>query len=181
MNNFLRIDEGIDVMPALTQIKMHPELWDQNRLRTTYPGGPHSEASDIWLRFNVVDEADPHKVVDDIEAVNYPAWYALPVARSLVMSLMARVQGERLGRVVITKLRPGKRIAPHPDMGAPATYYRRFHIVLQASPGCIFRAGDEQVSMKTGECWWFDNRQEHEVINNGADDRIVIIADLRIS
>jgi len=31
----------------------------------------------------------------------------------------------------------------------------------------------------SGEVWWFDNTQEHEVMNNSADDRIVMIVDIR--
>jgi hypothetical protein len=35
--------------------------------------------------------------------------------------------------------------------------------------------------MAPGEAWWFDNAQEHEVINNSADDRIHMIVDIRTS
>lgn len=181
MKNFYRLDQGINVSAAVAQIMAHPELWNQNTLRTTYPNGPHSEVDDIWMRFNEVDPENPHAVIDEVEAVNYPAWGILTQARALVMLLMSHVQGERLGRVIITRLKPGGRIAPHPDMGAPAKYYKRFHIVLQGLPGSIFRAGDETVSMKTGECWWFNNREEHEVVNNSVDDRIHVIVDVRVS
>lgn len=181
MKNFYRLDQGINVSAAVAQIMTHPELWNQNTLRTTYPNGPHSEVDDIWMRFNVIDPDNPYVAIDDVEAVNYPAWSILTQARALVMSLMAHVQGERLGRVIITRLKPGGHITPHPDMGAPAEYYKRFHIVLQGLPGSIFRAGDEQVSMQTGECWWFDNSQVHEVLNNSADDRLHVIVDIRVS
>jgi hypothetical protein len=33
--------------------------------------------------------------------------------------------------------------------------------------------------MKTGDIWWFDNSQEHEVLNNSADDRLALIVDIR--
>lgn len=181
MRNFYRLDKGINVSAAVAQLMAHPDLWNQNTLRTTYPNGPHSEVDDIWLRFNVVDEANPYTVADDVEAVNYPAWSILTQTRALVMSLMAHVQGERLGRVILTRLKPGGRIAPHPDMGAPAEYYKRFHIVLQGLPGCLFRAGEETVHMATGECWWFNNREEHEVMNNSEDDRLHVIVDVRVS
>ncbi len=35
--------------------------------------------------------------------------------------------------------------------------------------------------MKAGEAWWFDNSQEHEVVNNGITDRIHLIVDIRTS
>jgi len=35
--------------------------------------------------------------------------------------------------------------------------------------------------MRQGEIWWFDNSVEHEVMNNGADDRVLLIVDIRTS
>jgi hypothetical protein len=97
------------------------------------------------------------------------------------MDLMTFVGGERLGRVMINKIAPGGIIYPHRDTEAHADYYSRFHIVLQSQPGALFRAGDEQVHMATGEVWWFDNSEEHEVTNNSADDRIHMVVDIRTS
>lgn len=179
MNNFQKLAQGLNVAPLLNAIMRSPELWDRDALRTTYPGTPHSQVGDIWLRFN--DISDPNKVIDDIECINYPAWYDLPQARDIVFGLMRTVEGERLGRVLITRLRPGDKIDPHCDEGAPATYYDRYHVVLNSAPGCLFRAGQEMVNMATGEVWWFDNTLEHEVVNNSVDDRIHMIVDIRAS
>lgn len=181
MKNFTLIAEGADVIPLRSAIAMRPHLWNQNTLRTKHPGTAHNEVDDIWLRFNKIAEGEEFKVVDDMEAINYQAWWELPQARPLLFDLMRRVEGERLGRCLITRLTPGKRITPHVDMGAPATYYDRFHIVLQGAPGSLFRAGDETVNMRTGDVWWFDNCVEHEVLNNSQVDRIHIVADIRVS
>ena len=97
------------------------------------------------------------------------------------MGVMARVDGERLGRVMINKIAPGSVIYPHADTPAHTAYYSRFHLVLQSQPGVVFRAGDESTYMGTGELWWFDNSQVHEVLNNSADDRIHMIVDVRTS
>lgn len=182
MNNFLRLAQGVDVTPLHNAIMCNPQLWDVNNLRTCHSNTVHSQVSDIWLRFNAVEVTGENcKVIDDVEAINYPAWWVLPQARPLIFALMSRVEGERLGRVIIAKLPPGSRIDPHVDMGAPATYYERYHIVIHSKPGCVFRAGDERVCMATGEVWWFDNEQEHEVINDSDDDRIHMIVDIRVS
>lgn len=178
MKNFLKIADGVDVVPLQVALAAKPFLWNEHTLRTSHPGSAHFEADDIWLRFNRLDE-DKTKVVNDIICFDYPAMLHLPQARTLVYQLMARVEGEQLGRAIITRLRPGERITPHEDQGAPATWYERFHIAIHSLPGAIFRAGDETVQMKTGEVWWFDNTVEHEVINNGADDRITLIVDIR--
>lgn len=178
MKNFLKVADGIDVLPLLMALKSHPELWDQNTLRTTHPGTPHTQVSDIWLRFNDL-QAGVNAVADEHDSVNYPAFFVLPQARPLIFGLMARVEGERLGRCLITKLPPGGRIEPHEDGGSHAAYFERFHIVLQSQPGNAFRCGDETIGMRPGEVWWFDNAVEHEVINNSSDDRIHLIVDIR--
>lgn len=103
----------------------------------------------------------------------------LPSARTLVFALMAQVQGERLGRVMINRIVPGGRIFPHADTPVHANYWDRFHYVVASSPGVIFRCGDEKVNMSTGDVWWFQNAIEHEVINNSAQERIHLIIDIR--
>lgn len=180
MRNFLRIASGINVTPLLLALARRPELWNQHTLRTTHPQSPHTQVDDIWLRFNALPpEGEEAKVVDEHESLDYPAYATLPEARQLVMGIFASVAGERLGRVLITRLPPGGHIAPHVDGGSHASYYERHHLVLQSNPDSLFRAGDEAVSMAAGELWWFDNSKEHEVFNHGKDDRIHLIIDAR--
>lgn len=182
MRNFLRIATGVNVTPLLLALARRPELWNQNTLRTTHPQSPHTQVDDIWLRFNELPPAgEEARVMDEHESVNYPAMEVLPEARQLVMQLFAAVAGERLGRALITRLPPGGHIAPHVDGGSHAEYYERHHLVLQSNPESLFRAGDEAVAMVAGEVWWFDNSQEHEVMNHGKTDRIHLIVDARCS
>lgn len=180
MRNFYRLAVGMDVMPLMMALNAQPDLWNQHTLRSEHEMSPHKEVSDIWLRFNDIEKHEsPEGVIDDHESINYPGMYKLPQARALIFALMASVQGERLGRCMITRLAPGKKIDPHEDGGSHAAYYERYHIVLQGEPGAIFRCGDEQVCMRTGEVWWFNNAIEHEVINNSALDRIHLIVDIK--
>ena len=178
MRNFLRIAEGVDVMPILHAIHSKPELWDEQPLRTTHPASPHKECSDIWLWFNEVPE-DETKVFDDIQVIPYRAWKELPQVRPIIFDLMRRVEGTQLGRVIVTRLEPGKKIPPHVDQGAPVEFYSRYQIVLQSLPGALFKIEDETVNFRAGEVWKIDNSKEHSVVNNSIDSRIVIIADIR--
>lgn len=205
MRNFHMLTSGMDVMPLMVALNTQPNLWNQNRLRTEAKieieneegdkeliETPHREIDDIWLRMNDLDKciqagADGSSI-DHRESINYSAMKQLPQARALIFALMASVQGERLGRCMISRMSPGKCIYPHSDIGDDLSiyydnepYYSRFHIVLQGLPGSIFRCGDEEVCMQTGEVWWFDNVKEHEVINNSADDRIHLVVDIRTS
>ena len=177
MRGFCKIFEGLDVVPLLAALAAKPNLWNANPLRTQFPGSPHAAVDDIWLFFN--DVTDAAAVVDDIAVRPYPGWHELPQARHLIFDLMRRVSGIQLGRVLITRLPPGATIPEHADMGAPAEYFERFHIALQSQPGCLFNVGEEVIQFSMGECWWIDNRQPHSVVNNSADDRIVLIVDIR--
>jgi hypothetical protein len=180
VRNFLKIADSADVLPLLLALQRQPALWDRDTLRTTHPESPHTEVADIWLRFNELPaEGNEAAILDEHESVWYPAIDALPQARPLIFGLMARVEGERLGRCLITRLAPGRSIAPHEDGGSHAAYYERFHIALQSTPGTLFRCGGETVHMPPGSVWWFNNSVEHEVVNNGSDDRIHLIVDIR--
>lgn len=186
MKNFLKIAAGLDVLPLLHAVQTRQDLWNKRRWRTTYDGTPHADVDDIWLRYS--DEAATHDptrldgVVNDTRPIFYPEWNDLPQARPLVFGMMARLQAYELGRVLITRLRPGGRILPHADAAGDYTDQAdggRYHVVLSARPGSLFRAGDETVQMQPGEAWWFNHLAEHEVINNGADDRIHLLIDTR--
>jgi len=183
MKYFQQLAAGINVTPLMNALQRQPELWDANPIRTKHPGTAHAEVSDILVRFNDVEEylrtGDPSAIVDDREAIAYPAWEKLPHMRPIIFDLMRTVEATRLGRVVITKLPPGKEITPHVDQGSPAEYYRRFQVALQSLPGALFTIGDETVNFRTGDVWMIDNRTVHGVVNNSADDRIVMIVDLR--
>lgn len=191
MRNFNKLAEGVNVIPAQIELQTNDDLWNQHTLRTLTPGSPHREVDDIWIRMNDLTkcrQADSDPVfVDHRESINYPAAARLPAIRQLVMNLMALVQGERLGRVLISRMCPGAQIGEHKDIGPDPTkwydtqaYFSRFHVVLQGYPGSLFNCGDEQVCMRTGEVWWFRNDIEHSVINNSSEDRIHIVTDIRV-
>lgn len=178
MKNFYRVAEGVDVTPLLYALHTNADLWDAHPIRTQHPGTVHSQVSDILLRFQPIEQGAG--IPDAHESVCFPGWWRLPQAQDLVYALVARVRGTRLGRVIITRLPPGKSIDAHVDGGAHAEYYERHHIVLQNGKGSNFRAGDENVCMKAGEVWWFDNSAEHEVTNHSDVDRITMIVDIRV-
>lgn len=48
------------------------DLWNQHTLRTTHPGSVHQNVSDIWLRFNDLNQS-LEDIQNDLECQNYPA------------------------------------------------------------------------------------------------------------
>jgi hypothetical protein len=191
VQNFYRIGDAVNVGPLMLAIHRHDKsskIWKDDTYLRDYPQGPFGDCESIILRFpprSVFETEEALKnhlaTFDQHECVDQPVFKLLPEARGLIFALMSFVQGERLGRVIINKVKPGGVIYPHADTPAHAEYYDRFHIVLSSSPGVVFRADSEKVYMETGTAWWFDNSKEHEVINNSADDRIHMVVDIRTS
>jgi hypothetical protein len=168
------------MMPLMAQIARQPHLWQADTYLRDYPQGPFEDVDTIFLRFPPASVTELERSVrDPHECTNMDGMIHLPAARKMVMALMTTVEGERLGRVMINRIRPGGQIFPHADTPEHARYWERHHFVVQGLPGCTFRCGSEQVEMRTGECWWFQNELEHAVINNSADDRLHLIADIR--
>lgn len=179
MKYFQNIATGVDVSLLMHDLQRQPSLWNENNLRTKHLGTAHSDVSDVWVWFNEIP-TEKTKVVDDRDVIPYRAWKDLPSIRPLILGLMGKVGGVRLGRVIITKLPVGKSITPHVDGGAPATYYDRYQIALQSLPGALFNIGDETVNFRTGDVWHINNKVIHSVVNNSSDDRIVVIVDIRV-
>lgn len=179
MKNFLRLASGLNMAPLMVQIARQPQLWKADTYLRDYPQGPFGDTETIFLRFppgSVTemerDARDQHECVWMDGSVQLSAW------RPLVFQLMSMVEGERLGRVMVNKIKPGGRIYAHADTPAHCAYYGRYHYVLQGQPGVTFRCGDETVNMRSGEAWWFNNAVEHEVVNNSGDDRLHLIIDI---
>jgi hypothetical protein len=186
MRHFLRIGQGLDVVPLLAAVSRQPDLWKEDTYLRDYPQGPFGDVDSIILRFPkriiaaTAEELEQHVANnDEHESNDMPVYARLPEARALVMNLMSYVGGTRLGRVIINRIRPGGVITPHVDGKSHTDYYSRHHIVLQSGPGVDFRCEAEHVYMGPGEVWWFNNALEHEVINNSSVDRIHLIVDIR--
>lgn len=180
MRNFLQIAQSVDVLPVTAALYRQPDLWSRDTLRTTFENTPHGAVDDIWLRFNADVSAPLKEIGDELEMVDYSALATLPGIRPIVFDLMRRVEGTRLGRMMVTRLAPGKRILAHSDvLGGYAHYYQRYHVVLKGLPGSIFQAGEETICMMTGSVWWFNAHAEHECINNSAEDRLHLLVDIR--
>lgn len=172
------VAQGVDTGPVLAALARNADLWDQDPIRTAHPNSAHVDASDI-LVFYGATKGSWAEIVNDVNAEPQTAWGRIPQLRPLVLGLMAKVEGTRLGRVVISRLPPGKSITPHEDAGAPVHVYSRYQLMLQSLPGVQFRCGTETLNARTGDCFWFENKQVHSVVNNSADDRIALLMDIQ--
>jgi hypothetical protein len=171
-----------DPAPILNQILRQPALWKADTYLRDYAQGPFGDTETIFLRFPPASvselergQRDPHECVWMDGAIH------LPAARRLIFDLMGKIEGERLGRVMINKLVQGGRVYPHADTPVHANYWDRYHFVIRSGPGVSFRCGEETVHMPVGQVWWFQNALEHEVVNNSSEERIHLICDIRLS
>jgi hypothetical protein len=159
VRNFHQLASGIIVDPLVLAIKRQPNLWREDTYLRDYPQGPFGDTETIMLRFPVKTVKETQKELEEYgksdsqhENVDYPPFAYLPEARTIIFALMSTVQGERLGRVMINRLRPGGCIAAHADTPVHADYYSRHHVVLQSAPGANFRCGDEPFIWKKAPC-----------------------------
>jgi hypothetical protein len=175
MNSFLKIAHGIDMLPLQLALQKKPHLWGQHGARKYAEASPHLAMTDIWVRYNHIDNLGPN-FNDEHDSVWYPAINDLPQVRPIVMGLMARVEGERLGGVLITKIPPGGSIAPHVDGGWHAGYYEKYYVAVKNDPGAVFGFPDGDIHANTGDVYWFRNDIPHWVNNDSSDERIAMIA-----
>jgi Aspartyl/Asparaginyl beta-hydroxylase len=182
MRYFHKVAEGICMAPLALSLARKPWLWNANTFRTTYPKTPFGDCDDIFLRFDDVEKCGTQTdAIGGDHTQWYPAVHELPEVKPLVLDLMRGVGGHEIKRLLITRLRPGKSFLPHSDKDGSYVHTKnmaRYHMVLQGLPGSLFTCGDETVCMRTGEVWWFNAHELHSGVNNSADDRIHILADI---
>lgn len=156
----------------------NPEVWNIHRYRTK---GPHRELSDIWVRYNPIEN-----FTGDMQAFNaehVSQWYQvaeeLPEAKRLSELIAQEFSAKRLGAVLITKIAPGKQCYPHVDQGWHAGFYEKFALQIKGNRQQSFHVEDCMLRTRTGDLFWFDNSHRHWVLNPSDEDRITMIVCLR--
>lgn len=175
MAEFKRLDLDVDVSSLRESLVAQPELFGKHTSRAC-KGSPHTQMTDIWVRYNHIDNLNKPDFHAEHEAVWYPDSGKIPEAKRIALQVMDHVKGFRLGGVLITKLPSGGRIQPHVDRGAwHAEYYEKFYVPIQNDPGCVFGFIDGEIIAKPGEVHWFSNYNAHWVLNDSTRDRLAMI------
>jgi hypothetical protein len=173
----------LDVSQLKQEILGHYEEFDRYNQRRVFNNSPHAQMTDIWARYNDINPFLEKGSLEGFEAEHDSVWYPviekIPAVKKVVFDLMSKVDGERLGGVLITKLPSGGHIARHTDAGWHAQYYDKFFVPIQIKEGAIFGFDDGDIHAKEGEAWWFDNSNPHWVTNNSDCDRIGMIVCIR--
>lgn len=165
-NNFTTLIKQSPVQAIIEEINLHPELWE-----TDSDGHRH-----ILLQYHnqVLASLDPH--FDLKETITYPAMLILTESKQSVFSLLGTLNGERLGRVMITELLSGQHITyeQHTE-----NYYRTFALALLDNDQTSFKCGKEYFRPEVGDIYTFENQLQCECWNNGETPRWVLTIDIK--
>lgn len=171
-----------DVSKAVEQIAANPSAWNRHRDRLDRYGSPHSQVSDIWVRYNAIENmaADPVAFFQDPhESVWYPVADEIPEVKDLSIRLFDAVGGKTLGGVLITKIPARGEVKPHIDTGWHAGYYSKYAIQLAGNKEQSFYFPDCELRPETGDVYTFDNSKLHGVANPSQEDRMTLIVCIR--
>lgn len=148
--------------------------WNTHQDRTMDQSSPHREASDIWLRYGSI--ADPALLANQPFKSD---WYPYPELVSVLLPLVDQVysfvSGQDLGGVLITRIPKHQQVYPHTDKGWHATNYSKYCVCIQANDQQSFNYANTSLKTTSGDVFFFDNSQEHWVLNPSDEDRISMI------
>lgn len=176
MKYFEMIDAGIETDPLLSEIAAVDDVWAATTGRQDKIA-VQKEALAIPLR-GLRKSMMFDRARRDVHETRWTSGSAKFAAARAFLERIAQQLASDLGRAKIVCLPAGRQVYPHVDRGE---YYRirgRYHLVLKSSMGSWLKAGNEEIRMREGELWWFDNNQMHEAHNDGTEDRIHLIFDL---
>lgn len=156
-------------------------FWDQIILRKNHPQSPHREVSDIWVRYNPIENYHGDMAAFNAEHVSqwYPISHELPEAMRLAQDIAKQFQAQRLGAVLITRIGPNKTCYPHVDGGWHARYYEKFALQIAGNTKQSFHVHDEILRTNNGDLYTFDNSVIHWVMNPTDEERITMIVCIR--
>ena len=172
MKNFKQLCT-FDYKAVLPEIVNSP-FWNWLQLRSKTV--EHNVIDDIILRFNSVQKVQTvDRFYNDLLCVDYFVQQYFPIT----MKIINEIFNDRiLGRIVIAKLKPHGDIKAHVDEGEYAKAYDRYHLVVTTNDGVLLTSGNETLHLPQGTVWWFNNLDNHDVVNYGHTDRIHIVVDV---
>ena len=183
MTTHMLVTDSLPTGTVVEEFMVCYDRFDEHPYRRSGPGNPHMDMTDIWMRYNnlqpFLDKGSFEGFGDEHDSVWYPVSDKLPSAKAMAFALMATVEGERLGGVLVTKLPPGGKILPHTDAGWHASYYDKFYVPITAPENSYMGFDDGNIKSKLGQAWWFDNSNTHWVENPTQEERISMIVCIR--
>lgn len=166
--------KAFDVSRLQQQLAEHPEVWNTITLRTEHSRSPHREVSDIWIRYNALENfrGDMQQFNDAHVSEWYPVAEVLTEARQLAECV---ADGRDIGAVLITKIPAGKQVYPHVDVGWHARTFEKYGLQIHGNDRQAFHFEGESLITLDGDIFWFNNAYPHWVTNESTSDRVTMI------
>lgn len=168
---------GFDVGPLRKELEEQSQAWDEYPWRTEHPRSPHRECSDIWLRYNALENLGDH-FNDKHESVWYPIADKLPTAKRISQTL-SDIRVQPLAGVLITKVPARAQVYPHIDKGWHAESTDKIGVLVKGNRMQRFCFEDASYGCDEGRSFVFSNQAAHWVLNETPEDRITLIVCLR--
>jgi hypothetical protein len=161
------IDDFVAAIPT-------PDTWQvsQAEIKNT----AIRESRGMVFRFQDTDRpVDPTLSISDTE--NRTLY---PQIEPLLNLATSTKYGTELGRVRISCLPPGAKVAPHIDRGRYFEIHNRLMFPLTTNPKCSFWLdGKGPYRPEVGCVYYFDNQKKHRSVNNGSTYRMFLMVDVR--
>ena len=139
-----------NVEAIINFLDQNPEVWDKESDSNVHNAPNYKSIN--------------HKHNPGLDLLTYP----------IVEDLINRFGGKMM-QMSLTSLPAQEDIREHSDQVGGL---RRFHVPIKTNDQTMFYCGDSKINMKVGECWEFDYKKWHKVLNNGSTDRIHLLIDL---
>ena len=175
LNNFKRHFSDIDTREIFSELERNEDAWKIDTARQRLVKVQRNTES-IVLRGAVIRE--PGVVIEDVQdAMETKAAPLFPTTLRWLYQTASALHGIP-GRALFARLKPQSQVYRHIDLGAYYARRSRFHLVVQSTLGSPMICGDEELTMRERELWWFDNKKPHEAHNLSDQPRVHLIFDL---
>jgi len=142
-----------------------------------------SDCQTIHVRYHKVPPGTAttirdHSKIIECQDSRARAWF--PALNKVIDWAYTRVDGKRLGRVMLAKMLEESSIPLHRDPGPYFQTYRRFHVPIITNPMVLFKCGhnDKEMYMEAGSLYQLNNLWLHGVDNYSPYERIHVIIDI---
>lgn len=174
LKNFERLMYGVELASIREEISGQSDAWYANTSRQEKIGVQRNTES-IFLRAATRIDGVP---LDDTHG-SHPTNMAdsFPSVMKFAYDF-AEQCNRKLARVLLARLKPHSQVFRHVDGGEYYGMRDRYHLVIESPGGSRMTSGNEQVVMREGELWWFNNKEPHEAFNGSDHARVHLIFDL---
>ena len=167
MDNIIIINKNIDVKPFLDEMDLDDWNWVSKQTGTGGDKNPYGFLPLVWAQVKAGE--DPHDVDRTKKTQLFDKYH-------LVHKFWIDNNIFEVGRAAFFRLKPGDMVTEHIDRGS---YYQdkdRYHLSLQGE--YLYRVGDEEMVVKPGTFFWFNNKLPHSAKNVGDVDRYTLVWDV---